>query len=100
MAADTRERILDAAAELLVSGGTDGVSTRAVAAAAGVQAPTLYRLFGDKQGLLEAASFERWDTLRKFRNSTAHPEMQTLFMPTHALTFLTNVAGDINALFN
>jgi AcrR family transcriptional regulator len=30
------------------------VSTRAVSARAGVQQPTLYRLFGDKRGLLEA----------------------------------------------
>jgi hypothetical protein len=37
--------------------------------------------------------------LRRFRNSAAHPEMQTLFMPTHALTFLMNVARDIDALF-
>jgi hypothetical protein len=51
------------------------------------------------QGVLNQASFERWDTLRRFRNSTAHPEMQTLFMPTHALTFLTSVARDIDALF-
>lgn len=45
-----------AAAELLSSGGVDAATTRAVAQAAGVQAPTIYRLFGDKQGLLEAAA--------------------------------------------
>lgn len=32
------------------------MSTRAVSAAAGVQAPTLYRLFGDKRGLLDAVA--------------------------------------------
>lgn len=41
---------------LLAEGGRDAVSTRAVSAAAGVQAPTLYRLFGDKQGLLDAVA--------------------------------------------
>ncbi|NPC49288.1 TetR/AcrR family transcriptional regulator [Corallococcus sp. AB032C] len=51
---DTRARILAAAAELIASGGPDAATTRAVAAAAGVQAPTLYRLFGDKHGLLSA----------------------------------------------
>ena len=51
---DTRARILAAAAELLAEGGRDAVSTRAVGAAAGVQAPTIYRLFGDKRGLLDA----------------------------------------------
>ncbi|MCQ4082810.1 TetR/AcrR family transcriptional regulator [Streptomyces sp. RB6PN25] len=60
---DTRERILIAAADLLAEGGADAVSTRAVSAAAGVQAPTLYRLFGDKKGLLDAVTaygFERY----------------------------------------
>ncbi|MHA6631210.1 TetR/AcrR family transcriptional regulator [Pseudonocardia sichuanensis] len=50
----TRDRIVAAAAELLATGGREAVSTRAVSAAAGVQAPTIYRLFGDKQGLLDA----------------------------------------------
>jgi len=50
----TNERILKAAAELLAEGGLEAVSTRAVSARAGVQAPTLYRLFGDKQGMLDA----------------------------------------------
>ena len=50
----TRERIIEAAATLLSEGGRDAVSTRAVCTAAGVQAPTIYRLFGDMQGLLDA----------------------------------------------
>lgn len=52
----TRDRIIAAAAGLLAEGGREAVSTRAVSAAAGVQAPTIYRLFGDKQGLLEAVA--------------------------------------------
>lgn len=52
----TRHRIVVAAARLLTEGGQDAVSTRAVSAAAGVQAPTIYRLFGDKQGLLDAVA--------------------------------------------
>lgn len=52
----TRERIVEAAAELLATGGREAVSTRGVSAAAGVQAPTIYRLFGDKQGLLDAVA--------------------------------------------
>lgn len=55
---DPRERILSAAVKLLAEGGAAGLSTRAVAAAAGVQTPALYRLFTDKDGLLDAvASF-------------------------------------------
>lgn len=56
--AGVRARIVVAALELLAAGGVDAVSTRAVSTAAGVQAPTLYRLFGDKQGLLDAAASE------------------------------------------
>jgi AcrR family transcriptional regulator len=52
------ERILAAAAKLLAEEGRDAVSTRAVSAAAGVQAPTIYRIFGDKQGLLDAVASE------------------------------------------
>ncbi|GAA2557935.1 TetR/AcrR family transcriptional regulator [Winogradskya consettensis] len=47
-------RILQAAADLLREQGPAAISTRAVAIAAGVQTPTLYRLFGDKDGLLDA----------------------------------------------
>ena len=36
--------------------GRDALSTRSVAAAAGVQAPAIYRHFGDKQGLLDAVA--------------------------------------------
>lgn len=53
---ELRRRIVDAAAALLASAGRDAVTTRAVAAAAGVQAPTLYRIFGDKEGLLDAVA--------------------------------------------
>jgi AcrR family transcriptional regulator len=55
-AVPTRERIIEAAAALLADGGREAVSTRAVSAAAGVQAPAIYRLFGDKQGLLDAVA--------------------------------------------
>ena len=47
-----------AAVELLAAGGRNAVTTRAVSAAAGVQAPTIYRHFGDMQGLLEAVARE------------------------------------------
>lgn len=53
---DLRTRIVVAAAGLIASGGRDAATTRAVAAAASVQAPTIYRLFGDKRGLLDAVA--------------------------------------------
>ncbi|WP_405089933.1 TetR/AcrR family transcriptional regulator [Micromonospora sp. NBC_01392] len=53
---DTRAAIVDAAAWLLHRSGPGAVTTRGVAERAGVQAPTIYRLFGDKDGLLEAVA--------------------------------------------
>jgi AcrR family transcriptional regulator len=54
----TRERIrsqlVEVAAQLLADGGPEAVTTRSVALTAGVQVPTIYRLFGDKNGLLDA----------------------------------------------
>jgi len=56
-----RARIIDAGLRLLDEGGPEAMSTRAVSAAAGVQAPTIYRLFGDKQGLLDAVTARRFE---------------------------------------
>lgn len=52
----TRSAIIEAASRLLVEGGYGALTTRGVAAAAGVQAPTIYRLFGDKDGLVAAVA--------------------------------------------
>jgi AcrR family transcriptional regulator len=55
---NARARIVRAATELLAGGGRNAVTTRAVSAAAGVQAPTIYRHFGDMQGLLDVVARE------------------------------------------
>jgi AcrR family transcriptional regulator len=55
---DVRARIVAATVALIAAGGRDAATTRAVAAAAGVQPPTLYRQFGDMRGLLDAAARE------------------------------------------
>lgn len=53
---DLRARIVTATSDLIAEGGRDAATTRAIATAAGVQAPTIYRLFGDKRGLLDAVA--------------------------------------------
>ena len=53
---DVQWTIVDTAARLLAEHGSSAVTTRRVAEQAGVQAPTIYRLFGDKEGLLEAVA--------------------------------------------
>jgi AcrR family transcriptional regulator len=55
---DARARIVRAATKLLATGGRNAVTTRAVSAAAGVQPPTIYRHFGDMQGLLDVVARE------------------------------------------
>jgi AcrR family transcriptional regulator len=60
----------------LAEGGPDAVSTRAVSTAAGVQPPTIYRLFGDKQGLLDAVvahGFASYLATKSAREQTADP---------------------------
>lgn len=50
----TRERLIDAAIELLITGGPAEFSLREVAKLAGVSAPTAYRHFPTKESLYEA----------------------------------------------
>ncbi|MFJ9150417.1 TetR/AcrR family transcriptional regulator [Streptomyces sp. NPDC102270] len=52
----TRDRIVKAAASLLRDQGPAAVTTRRVAQEAGLQPPALYRLFQDKDALLDAAA--------------------------------------------
>jgi AcrR family transcriptional regulator len=52
----TRIAIVETAARILKEHGAAAVTTRGVATAAGVQAPVIYRLFGDKDGLLDAVA--------------------------------------------
>lgn len=72
--AGPRERIVAAAVRLLAEGGREAVSTRAVSAAAGVQAPTIYRLFGDKDGLLEAVAEHGYATFLASKPLDPHPD--------------------------
>jgi len=49
---DTRQRILQAAAEIMAEKGYVGTTTKAIAEAAGVNEVTLFRHFGSKRNLL------------------------------------------------
>jgi AcrR family transcriptional regulator len=72
----TRDRILQAAARLLADSGGAPISTRAVCAAAGVGAPSLYHHFGDKDGLLDAVvayGFERYLADKRSRAPSGDP---------------------------
>lgn len=70
----TRQRIVDAAADLLAREGRDAVTTRAVAVASGLQPPAIYRLFGDKDGLLEAVTEHGFATFLAAKHVDPDPE--------------------------
>lgn len=71
-----RERLLEAAADLLSRSDGEPVSTRAVCAAVGVKPPTLYHYFGSKEGLLDAVAsygFEQYVGIKHSQSSTGDP---------------------------
>ncbi|MFR0355109.1 TetR/AcrR family transcriptional regulator [Streptomyces sediminimaris] len=73
---DTRTRMLDAAERLLSASSDNDVSTRAVCDAVGVGQPVLYRIFGDKNGLLNAlveSGFERYISRKQALETTDDP---------------------------
>ena len=75
-----RKRILKAALALLTKQGRDAVTTRSVAQAAKVQPPVLYRIFGDKTGLLDAVAaygFEAY-IAKKHRPTPTEDPLDTL----------------------
>lgn len=60
----TRRRLLDAAARVMAEAGHGGISTSAIARAAGVAQPTFYVHFRDKEDLLRTLGTEQMGTLR------------------------------------
>jgi AcrR family transcriptional regulator len=71
-----RSRILDVTESLLRSIGRDAITIRAVADEAKVQLPTIYRLFGDKVGLLDAVTergFTRYMAIDPDRRESLEP---------------------------
>lgn len=73
---DTRTQMLEAAESLLDGSPDANISTRAVCEAVGVGAPVLYRLFGDKEGLLRAVvdyGFNRYLSTKRAATPSADP---------------------------
>lgn len=70
----TRRQILKAAAGILDREGAQAVSTRSVAAAAGIRAASLYQLFGDKDALLAALAVHGFDIYLAEKHELAHTD--------------------------
>lgn len=59
--AGTKERLLNAAIDVINEQGVKGIRIREIAAAAGVREPSVYHFFGSREGLVEAALVERFN---------------------------------------
>lgn len=73
---DLRWRMLEAAERLLAASPEVDVATRAVCEAVGVGQPVLYRMFGDKAGLLAALAdhgFEKYVAHKRALQATDDP---------------------------
>jgi AcrR family transcriptional regulator len=103
-----RARMLEAAEKLLTVSPDRDVSTRAVCEAVGVGAPVLYRLFGDKNGLLSALvdhGFDRYlatkraarpseDPVADLRNGwDTHVEFALAYPAVYRLMFSPSLAS-------
>jgi AcrR family transcriptional regulator len=74
--ADLKTAMIVAAEQQLVASTDNDIATRAVCEAVGVTQPVLYRLFGDKRGLLDALAdqgFERYANLKAAQARTDDP---------------------------
>ena len=61
---ELKQRLRDAAIEVLTREGPGGLTTRTVADAAETSTPAVYELFGDKAGLVREVFFEGFRALR------------------------------------
>ena len=63
---EMRERVLQAAMDMLASDGVAEFTTRRLAQNAGTSTPAVYELFGDKAGLVREIFFESFRLLRQY----------------------------------
>ncbi|MEL7603195.1 MAG: TetR/AcrR family transcriptional regulator [Bacillota bacterium] len=77
---ETRERLLDAAAELFARQGFDGVSVYAIASAAGIRESSVYNHFASKADILEALFEQFIAQTPSLRPSDAEIDQMLLIM--------------------
>jgi AcrR family transcriptional regulator len=69
---ETVARILAATADLIGSGGVEAATTRAIAARAGVSAPSLYRFFADRDEIFDSLLSAQLEDLERHAQSMEH----------------------------
>ncbi len=52
-----------------------------------------------EKGVIPQTEASRWTRIRKLRNFSSHPEMQSIYMPLEALKFIESIAKHVNSLF-
>lgn len=79
---DARQRLIDAARRLFSRHGFEGISTRAVATDAGVDAALIRYYFGNKAGLFEQMLLETLAPVRERLRDSRHPQLNS-HLPDH-----------------
>lgn len=97
----TREAIAEAARDILVSEGLQGVSLRKVAGRLGVTAPALYAHVADKRDLLQGIADQEIDNLlERFRSARGTDPVDRVSQQCHAyLDWATDNPDLFRALF-
>lgn len=80
--ANSRQRLLDAAVELIRTDPDRNVSVRDICARAGVQLPTLYHFFESKRGLLDAVAQVGYERARQLLTLTSDAAARGLLVVT------------------
>ena len=52
------------------------------------------------EGIIPVSAKPRWDAVRQLRNSTSHPNSQSIITPGIAIELLEKIARQVNSLFN
>jgi AcrR family transcriptional regulator len=98
-AEDRKVLILEAALEEYGRAGMHATSVEAIAERAGVSQPYIFRLFGTKAGLIEAAIVHRTTELRaRFREAVEQREPDASPLEAMALAYLGFMNDDVNSL--
>ncbi len=91
-----KQKVLAAAHTLFSEGSYGDIGVAQILERAGVQAPTLYHHFGDKEGLFVAWAEQAFQRIEKAVNDSARPGAPTAdALCNYAATLLTHVNFDL-----